>query len=233
MAPWPDCGPCHSQPDGARLPLTRHPANGTSPPTRARSASEPLLPHAALTISPSAATAGPQHPLGVATAPCTQPYLLDQALTVSFHCLPSLVSPTWLHPFDGFGFRNGHCHLARMVVVVSYNTCYVWCQITSNRCTISPLKSVTLSNVIQAIVGVLPGRVTVQAANWIDYTVRRLNQHGRLPFKVCHFRRPGPSFGPHVLRGRRAEKLLTVADFVYELCHIKRRVNADELARIT
>ena len=23
--------------------------------------------------------------------------------TVSFHCLPSLVSPTWLHPFGGFG----------------------------------------------------------------------------------------------------------------------------------
>ena len=105
MAPWHDCEPCHSQPDGARLPLTRHPANGTSPPTRARSASEPLLLHAALTISPSAATAGPQHPLGVATAPCTQPNLLDQALTVSFHCLPSLVSPTWLHPFGGFGLR--------------------------------------------------------------------------------------------------------------------------------
>ena len=27
--------------------------------------------------------------------------------------------------------------------------------------------------------------------------------------------------------------LLIVADFVYELCHTKRRVNADELARIT
>ena len=84
MVPWPDCGPCHSQPDGARLPLTRRPANGTSPPTRARSLPERHLLHAALTISPSAATAGPQHPLGVATAPCTQPYLLDQALTVSF-----------------------------------------------------------------------------------------------------------------------------------------------------
>ena len=27
VAPWHDCAPCHSQPDGARLPLTRHPAN--------------------------------------------------------------------------------------------------------------------------------------------------------------------------------------------------------------
>ena len=42
----------------------------------------------------------------MATAPCTQPYLLDQALTVSFHCLPSLVSPTWLYPFGGFGLRE-------------------------------------------------------------------------------------------------------------------------------
>ena len=27
VAPWPDCASCHSQPDGARLPLTRHLAN--------------------------------------------------------------------------------------------------------------------------------------------------------------------------------------------------------------
>ena len=58
VAPWPDCEPCHSQPDGARLPLTRHPANGTSPPTRAKSASERLLLHAALTISLTTATVG-------------------------------------------------------------------------------------------------------------------------------------------------------------------------------
>ena len=38
-----DCAPCHSQPDGARLPLTRHPAYGTSPaPTRSAKA---LLAH--------------------------------------------------------------------------------------------------------------------------------------------------------------------------------------------
>ena len=30
VAPWPGCAPCHSQPDGARPPLTQ-----TSPPTRA------------------------------------------------------------------------------------------------------------------------------------------------------------------------------------------------------
>ncbi len=33
--------------------------------------------------------------------------------------------------------------------------------------------------------------------------------------------------------GRPAGKLLTAADFAYELCHTKRRVNADKLARIT
>ena len=33
--------------------------------------------------------------------------------------------------------------------------------------------------------------------------------------------------------GRQAGKLLTVADFAYEPCHAKRRINVDELARIT
>ena len=49
-----------------------------------------------------------------------------------------------------------------------------------------------------------------------------------LPFSTAW-----PQFRPACPSGRRAAKLLTVADFVYELCHIKRRVNADELARIT
>ena len=91
VAPSLDCEPCHSQPDGARLPLTRHPANGTSPPTRARSASERLLRHAALTISPSAAIAGPQHPLGVATSRRPHPHLLESGLPRS----PSLAHHPW------------------------------------------------------------------------------------------------------------------------------------------
>ena len=37
VAPWPGCEPFHSQPDGARPPLTRHPANPTSPPTSSQS----------------------------------------------------------------------------------------------------------------------------------------------------------------------------------------------------
>ena len=42
-APWPDCEPFHSQPDGARPPLTRQ-ANPTSPQTRASPVRERLLP---------------------------------------------------------------------------------------------------------------------------------------------------------------------------------------------
>ena len=49
----------------------------TASKTRARSVPERLWPHAALTISPSTTTTGRRHTLGVATAPCTQPYLLE------------------------------------------------------------------------------------------------------------------------------------------------------------
>ena len=45
VAPWPDCEPFHSQPDGGRLQPARQPhplATPTSPKTRARPASERL-----------------------------------------------------------------------------------------------------------------------------------------------------------------------------------------------
>ena len=90
VAPSLDCTPCHFRPDstaGADPP----PDYPTASQTRARSLPERLLRHAALTISPSTAIVGRQHPLCVATAPCTQPYLLDQALTVSFPSFSSLV----------------------------------------------------------------------------------------------------------------------------------------------
>ena len=48
------------------------------------------------------------------------------------------------------------------------------------------LKSVTLSNAIQALVGVLFRRGIFLAANSVDQSVYRLIQNGRLPFKVCH-----------------------------------------------
>ena len=44
VAPWPGCEPFHSQPDGARPPLTHQPANPTSLPTRASPVRERLLP---------------------------------------------------------------------------------------------------------------------------------------------------------------------------------------------
>ena len=50
----------------------------------------PLL-HAALTISPSNAIVGREHPLCVATAPCTQPNRLEPSPHISFPYLPSLV----------------------------------------------------------------------------------------------------------------------------------------------
>ena len=49
----------------------------TASKTRAKSVPERLRSHAALTISPTTTTTGRRHTLGVATAPCTQPYLLE------------------------------------------------------------------------------------------------------------------------------------------------------------
>ena len=71
--PWHDCAPCHSLPDGVRLPLTRHPAHGTSPQLALSSVREHLLLRPALTISAGTTTAGRRHPLCAATAPRTQP----------------------------------------------------------------------------------------------------------------------------------------------------------------
>ena len=53
-----------------------------------------------------------------------------------------------------------------------------------------------------------------------------------LDSKVCHFSRPGADSGGSVSteQGRIVSKM---PEFAYELCHTKRRINADELARIT
>ena len=74
VAPWPDCEPCHSQPD------CRSATDPTSPPTRARSANERLLLHAALAISPSAATAGHHRRVCVAISRSPHPHLLESGL---------------------------------------------------------------------------------------------------------------------------------------------------------
>ena len=52
VAPWHGCEPFHSQPDGARPQLTRHPPNRTSPQTRASPVRERLLPRPLPAISP-------------------------------------------------------------------------------------------------------------------------------------------------------------------------------------
>ena len=70
----------------ATSPLTHPPDYSTASKARARSVPERLLPHTSLTISPSTAIVGRQHSLGVATAPLTQPNLLEPSPHVSFHC---------------------------------------------------------------------------------------------------------------------------------------------------
>ena len=53
VAPWHGCERFHSQPDGARPQLTRHPPNRTSPQTRASPVREHLSPRPLPAISPS------------------------------------------------------------------------------------------------------------------------------------------------------------------------------------
>ena len=52
VAPWHGCERFHSQPDGARPQLTRHPPNRTSPQTRASPVREHLSPRPSPAISP-------------------------------------------------------------------------------------------------------------------------------------------------------------------------------------
>ena len=68
VAPWHGCEPFLSQPDIARLPLTRHPANSTSQPTRANSVREGHSLPTAYRILPAMTTAGRHHRVCVATS---------------------------------------------------------------------------------------------------------------------------------------------------------------------
>ena len=78
-------------PGGQQEPANIVGAGQIASQSRARSVPERLLQHAALMISPSTATAGPQHPLCVATAPFTPPNLLGSrpspSLSLAFHPL--------------------------------------------------------------------------------------------------------------------------------------------------
>ena len=61
VAPWHGCERFHSQPDGARPQLTRHPPNRTSPQTRASPVRESSL---LRILSPSRASQLPQSAIG-------------------------------------------------------------------------------------------------------------------------------------------------------------------------
>ena len=74
------------------LPLTRHPAHGTSPQLAPSSVREHLLLRTPLAIPPGATTAGRRHPLCAAAAPCTQPKSVGSSPHGLFHLplIPSL-----------------------------------------------------------------------------------------------------------------------------------------------
>ena len=85
VAPWHGCERLHSQPDC--WSATDPPSGQRNvPPTRASSVREGLLLHAALAISPSAATAGRHRRVWVPTSRHPHPHLLEPGLA----CLPSL-----------------------------------------------------------------------------------------------------------------------------------------------
>ena len=110
VAPWHDCEPCHSQPDGnagvnADGDLTHLPDYPTASQTCARLVPERLWLHAILTISPSIATAGRYHRSCVATSRRPHPLCWNQARPVR---LPLPIIPgvnATAHRFGGFGFR--------------------------------------------------------------------------------------------------------------------------------
>ena len=66
VAPWHGCERFHSQPDGARPQLTRHPPNRTSPQTRASPVREHLSPRPLPAISPCPTS--PDGPRGLPAA---------------------------------------------------------------------------------------------------------------------------------------------------------------------
>ena len=110
MTPWRDCAPCHSQPDGARLPLTRHPAYGTSPPTRANSVREGHSLPTACRIPPAMAARPPSSCRCGCLAPPSSPSIGIWLGPFAFPYPSSMVSTTRTSRFGGFGVnrRRGH-----------------------------------------------------------------------------------------------------------------------------
>ena len=75
----------------ATSPPTRHPAHGTSPPTRTNSIREGHSLPTACRITPAMATAGHQNRVGVPTSHRPHPHLLESDLP----CSPSLAHHPW------------------------------------------------------------------------------------------------------------------------------------------
>ena len=108
MTPWRDCAPCHSQPDGARLPLTRHPAYGTSPPTRANSVREGHSLPTACRIPPAMAARPPSSCRCGCLAPPSSPSIGIWLGPFAFPYPSSMVSTTRTSRFGGFGLSENH-----------------------------------------------------------------------------------------------------------------------------
>ena len=103
VAPWHGCERFHSQPDGARPQLTRHPPNRTSPQTRASPLREHLSPRPLPAISPY-----PTSPDGHKVSPRrlktdTGPIYPNRARTIASLCPSSPILLLQRHTFGGFG----------------------------------------------------------------------------------------------------------------------------------
>ena len=103
VAPWHGCERFHSQPDGARPQLTRHPPNRTSPQTRASPVREHLSPRPLPAISPY-----PTSPDGHKVSPRrlktdTGPIYPNRARTIASLCPSSPILLLQRHTFGGFG----------------------------------------------------------------------------------------------------------------------------------
>ena len=106
VAPWHGCERFHSQPDGARPQLTRHPPNRTSPQTRASPVREHLSPRPLPAISPC-----PTSPDGHKVSPRRLktdigPIYPNRARTIASLCPSSPILLLQRHTFGGFRAKS-------------------------------------------------------------------------------------------------------------------------------
>ena len=105
VAPWHGCERFHSQPDGARPQLTRHPPNRTSPQTRASPVREHLSPRPLPAISPCP-TSPDGHKVSLRRLKTdTGPIYQNRARTIASLCPSSPILLLQRHTFGGFGLK--------------------------------------------------------------------------------------------------------------------------------